>query len=68
MGDSPVVCVDASIYVDSLVGGPGADAADALLRGLLRDRVVGPSFLPAEVLSALRKCVHRRLLDDSEAG
>ena len=55
------VCFDASIYVKSLVEESDSELAHALIAeaSTRRLRLVGPAFLPAEVLSVLRRKVAR---------
>jgi predicted nucleic acid-binding protein len=55
------VCFDASVYVKSLVEESDSELAHALIADAAtrRLRLVGPAFLPAEVLSVLRCKVAR---------
>lgn len=49
------VCVDASLAVRMLSREPGSDEAAAWFAAHIDDDIVAPSFLPAEVASAMRR-------------
>lgn len=63
------VCLDAGVLVKVLLPEPGSEEAERLLGWALeRDLdLIGPAFLLAEVLSVLRKHVHRGALSEEHA-
>ena len=63
------VCLDASVYLKLYLPEPGSMAAERLLDGVLDhgQRLIGPAFLPAEVLSVVRRCVHQGVMTPGQA-
>ena len=66
MSDSPI-CVDASVVVRFVVGGPAAEAAGAAWALWLDEgrEVVAPELLLAETTSVLHRYRHQGLLSDA---
>ncbi|MGE5560591.1 MAG: type II toxin-antitoxin system VapC family toxin [Chloroflexota bacterium] len=61
------ICVDASLIVKCLVSEPDSNTALVWLRSHRGEDMIAPTFIVAEVASALRKKVRRRELTHAES-
>ncbi|MHB1413687.1 MAG: type II toxin-antitoxin system VapC family toxin [Chloroflexota bacterium] len=68
MSESEAICLDASLVVKLYLPEPGSEAAEQILEEALERgcQLLAPAFMPAEVLSVLRRQVVRGQVTQDE--